>query len=85
MVLAQDLRNAVLQAAFNGLLTERIKTDSSVFDLIREINEEKMANKSKYYPVSEEFEEHIPDSWTITKIGNIIIKDLGGGLVYRRG
>lgn len=79
MVLAQDLRNAVLQAAFNGLLTVREITDSSVFDLIRQIDEEKRANKSKYYPVSEESEKNVPDSWTITKIGNIIIKDLGGG------
>lgn len=79
MVLAQDLRDAVLQAAFNGLLTEREKTDSSVFDLIRQIGEEKRVNKSKYYTVSEESEKNIPNSWTVTKIGNIIIKDLGGG------
>lgn len=79
MVLAQDLRNAVLQAAFNGLLTKHIETDSSAFNLIKQMNEEKRTNKSKYYPINEEYKKNIPDSWAITKIGNIIIKDLGGG------
>ena len=37
MVLAQDLRNAVLQAALQGKLTEQLDTDSKVLDLLQNI------------------------------------------------
>lgn len=40
-VLAQDLRNAVLQAAIQGRLTEQLKSDSSVQRLLKNIKDEK--------------------------------------------
>ena len=41
MVLAEDLRQAVLQAALQGKLTERLETDSDVDDLLESIQKEK--------------------------------------------
>ena len=37
MVLAQDLRNAVLQAALQGKLTEQLESDSKVSDLLKSV------------------------------------------------
>ena len=71
MVLAQDLRDAVLQAALQGKLTEQLETDSSVDEMLESIEEkkqlikEKKIKKEKALPPIEKndipFE--IPDSW----------------------
>lgn len=37
MVLAEDLRQAIIQQAIQGRLTEQLKTDSSVDMLLKEI------------------------------------------------
>ena len=37
MILAQDLRDAVLQAALHGKLTKQLETDSSVDELLNKI------------------------------------------------
>lgn len=42
MVLAKELRQAVLRAAMQGLLTHRLNTDSSVDDLLMDIKNKKM-------------------------------------------
>ena len=86
MVLAQDLRDAVLQAALQGKLTEQLETDSSVDEMLESIEEkkqlikEKKIKKEKALPPIEKndipFE--IPDSWRwirLAEIGEII----GGG------
>mgnify|MGYP003517528118 FL=1 len=41
MKLAEDLKKAVLQAAMQGKLTQQLKTDSSVDDLLQKIAQEK--------------------------------------------
>lgn len=41
MVLAEDLRQAVLQAALQGKLTEQLDTDSDVDEILKSIAEEK--------------------------------------------
>lgn len=41
MKLAEDLKKAVLQAAMQGKLTEQLKSDSSVDELLKNIGEEK--------------------------------------------
>lgn len=48
MVLAEDLRQAVLQAALQGKLTEQLETDSSVDDLLEKIHRRKaLLNEKK--------------------------------------
>ena len=41
MVLAQDLRDAVLQAALQGKLTEQLEADSSVDVLLQDVKAKK--------------------------------------------
>ena len=41
MVLAEDLRQAVLQAALQGNLTEQLETDSDVDEMLINIQKEK--------------------------------------------
>lgn len=72
MVLAQDLRQAVLQAALQGKLTEQLETDGNVDELLKIIQVEKeklIANKKlkKENPLPEIHDEEIPfdipDNW----------------------
>ena len=48
-VLAQDLRNAVLQAAIQGKLSKQLKDDSSVDQLLIDIEKQKnsLINKKR--------------------------------------
>ena len=41
MILAQDLRDAVLQAAIQGKLTQQLASDSSVDELLEKIRTQK--------------------------------------------
>lgn len=41
MILADDLRKAVLQAALQGKLTQQLADDSNVDELLKQIKEEK--------------------------------------------
>lgn len=87
MLLAQDLRDAVLQAALQGKLTEQFETDSSVDKMLESIKEEKKQlikekkiKKEKALPPIEknDIPFGIPDSWRwirLAEIGEII----GGG------
>ena len=79
-VLAQDLRNAVLQAAFQGKLTNRLETDSNVLTLIKEVEIEKttlvklgkVEKPKKLSPiVDEELPFDIPDTWIWERWGNL--------------
>ena len=71
MVLAQDLRDAVLQAAMQGKLTEQLATDSSVEKLLEEIKptlqpkQNRTKIKSKQMNI-ELFD--IPNSWKWVKL-----------------
>ena len=86
MILADDLRKAVLQAAIQGKLTQRMSSDSDVDALLKKIHEEKAilaekknARKDKEFgKISEaEIEFDIPDSWRWIRVG-----DIG---VYKKG
>lgn len=86
MVLAEDLRQAVLQAALQGKLTEQLETDSDVDEMLKNIQEEKnslIANKKikKEKPMPEIQEEDIPfdipNNWRWIKTGDIC--DCGAG------
>ena len=72
-VLAQDLRDAVLQAAISGKLTEQLDTDSSVKDLLAKIRVEKeqliklkKIKKEKVLPeiIEEDIPYEIPNNWS---------------------
>lgn len=56
MVLAQDLRNAVLQAALQGRLTKQLETDSSVE--LQSVDNEMLSN--------------IPENWRLIEVDTII-------------
>ncbi len=83
MVLAKELRQAVLRAAMQGLLTHRLNTDSSVDDLLIDIKNKKndmIANhiigKEKPFSTLTKFDEQpyeIPDNWRYERFGTIII------------
>lgn len=86
MILADDLRKAVLQAAIQGKLTQRMTSDSDVDELLKKIHTEKQllvekknARKDKEFgEISEsEIEFDIPDSWRWIRV-----RDIG---VYKKG
>lgn len=86
MILADDLRKAVLQAAMQGKLTKQSSNDSDVDELLEKIHKEKTllaerknARKDKAFgEITEtEIEFDIPDSWRWIRIG-----DIG---VYKKG
>ena len=86
MILADDLRKAVLQAAIQGKLTQRMSSDSDVDALLKKIHEEKAilaekksARKDKEFGeiLESEIEFDIPDSWRWIRVG-----DIG---VYKKG
>lgn len=60
MVLAQDLRNAVLQAAMQGKLTKQLDSDSSVDEMLE--NEDVCLLDTGDYPYT------IPGSWKFAKM-----------------
>ena len=80
-VLAQDLRNAVLQAAMQGKLSKQLKDDSSVDQLLIDIEKQKnsLINKKemkKEKPLSlitdEEIPFDIPPHWEFVRTGDVI-------------
>ena len=86
MILAEDLRKAVLQAAIQGKLTQQKTTDSDVDELFEKIKEEKLlladkknARKDRDFGDIEdsEIEFEIPDTWRWIRVG-----DIG---VYKKG
>lgn len=80
MVLAEDLRQAVLQAALQGKLAEQLDTDSNVDEMLISIQEEKerfIAEKKikKEKPLPEIQEDEIPfdipENWKWMRWGNL--------------
>lgn len=76
-----DIKNALLQAAIQGKLTEQLESDSSVDDLLEVIRKEKeeliaqkKIKKEKALPDIEEEEIpfDIPENWKWVRMGNII-------------
>ena len=85
MILAQDLRDAVLQAAIQGKLTQQLESDSSVDELLEKIRiqkellikEKKIKKEKPLKPISEdEIPFDIPDSWRWVYINQVAITDL---------
>lgn len=79
-VLAQDLRDAVLQAAIEGKLTEQLESDSSVDKLLNDIATEKerlvkekiIKKEKKLAPITEdEIPFEIPSSWRWVQQGKL--------------
>lgn len=79
-VLAKDLREAVLQAAIQGKLTEQLSTDSSVDELLESIkkekeqlvNEKKIKKEKSLSPIKDdEIPFDIPNNWRWEHWGNI--------------
>lgn len=86
MVLAEDLRQAVLQAALQGKLTDQLETDSNVDEMLISIQEEKKllldkknAREEKIIPIEEDGDKpyDIPDNWRWERLGNIGIYKKG--------
>ena len=76
-----DMKNALLQAAMQGKLTEQLESDSSVDELLEAIRKEKdeliaqkKIKKEKPLPDIEEEEIpfDIPESWRWVRMGNVI-------------
>lgn len=84
-----NMRDALLQAAMQGKLTEQLESDGSVDELLAAIKEEKdelIAQKKikKENPVSEIKEEEIPfdipENWRWVRLGNVGILTRGSGI-----
>ena len=76
----EEMKKSVLQAAMQGKLTNQLKTDSSVEELLKKIADEKAklieeGKIKKEKPLAEITEDEIPfgipDSWRWEKLGNI--------------
>lgn len=85
MVLAKDLRQAVLQAALQGKLTEQLETDSNVDEMLVNIQNDKEARITNGYIKGdkrlittiideEEAPFAIPINWRWTTLGSIVYK-----------
>ena len=73
MVLAEDLRQAVLQAALQGKLTEQLETDSDVDEMLKNIilhREEIKECKSALNLKAMDIE--IPDTWRMVELNSIL-------------
>lgn len=88
MVLAEDLRQAVLQAALQGKLTKQLETDSNVDEMLMDIQAEKkrliaMKKIKKEKPLPEiqveEIPYEIPDNWRWVKLGDVVKTISAGG------
>lgn len=93
MVLAEDLRQAVLQIAIQGKLVKQLETDRSVDDYLAQISNRKailIKNKEiKKEPAlsdckNEELQFEIPDNWKWVKLGNLCSK-IGAGSTPKGG
>ena len=78
MVLAQDLRDAVLQAALQGKLTEQLDSDSSVEELLVKIKKSKIDISRRTWLIEEDDELfEIPKTWRWVRLETIA--DIKGG------
>ena len=93
MVLAEELRQAVIQQAIQGKLTRQLETDRRVDDYLEQISNRKavlIKNKEiKKEPaltgdMNEDMQLHIPDSWRWEKLGNLCSK-IGAGSTPKGG
>ena len=77
MILAQDLRDAVLQAAIQGQLTKRERDDTPIQDTLLQIKNKRKAlniDKKLFYTKKinpEEIPFKIPESWSWVRLGSV--------------
>lgn len=88
MILAEDLRQAVLLAALQGKLTKQLDTDGNVDEMLVKMQEEKeklVADKKikKEKPLPEIQDEEIPfdipDNWRWVRLGDVVKTISAGG------
>lgn len=73
MVLVEDLRQAVLQAALQGKLTEQLETDSDVDEMLRHIAMYREEIKECKNTLNlEAMDIEIPDSWRMIELNSIL-------------
>ena len=87
MILAQDLRDAVLQAAIQGKLTQQLASDSSVDELLEQIRTQKelLIKEKKIYKDkeiieldNEKFSIDLPENWKLVNLQSISTKITDG-------
>lgn len=87
-LIADKLRASLLQAAIQGKLTKQLPEDGDARDLLKEIEaekarliEEKVIKKEKPLPpiTEEEIPFEIPENWVWVRLGDIVLKNIGGG------
>jgi type I restriction enzyme S subunit len=87
-MIAEKLRKAILQAAMQGKLTEQLPQDGDARDLLAEIQQEKKqkikageikATKALPSVNPDEVPYEIPENWVWTRIGHVILANIGGG------
>lgn len=73
MVLAEDLRQALLQAALQGKLTKQLETDSDVDEMLMNITMHREEIKECKNALNlEAMDVEIPDSWRMVEINSIL-------------
>lgn len=89
-VLASELRKAVVQSAIEGKLTNRLLTDSLIYDNITKIEKEieilKKQKKWKNIKIikNEKLPFVIPEEWAWVKLGDIMRIESGDGLISNK-
>jgi len=82
MILAEKLKESVLQAAIQGKITEQLSSDSSVDDLLKKIEKVKdkyieewqlKKTRAKKNKEEEDFPFEIPDNWRWQRLGAITV------------
>ena len=88
MVLAENLRQAVLQAALQGKLTKQLETDSDVDEMLiniqaekKKLIAEKKIKKEKSLPEiqEEDIPFDIPENWRWVRLGDVVKTISAGG------
>jgi len=84
----KKMKDAILQYAIQGKLTQQLPEDGDARDLLKEIQKEKARlikegkiKKEKPLPqiTDEEIPFEIPENWCWVRLGEVVIKNLGGG------
>ncbi len=82
MLLAKDLRRAILQSAMQGKITEQLSTDGSIDELIKYFNEQNGNIKQKdiFPPIcDDEIPFDIPDTWRWVRMIDVVKSISAGG------
>jgi type I restriction enzyme, S subunit len=85
---SKKMKDSILQYAVQGKVTEQLKSDGDARDLLTEIQKEKARlikegkiKKEKPLPeiTADEIPFDIPENWSWTRLGNVILQNTGGG------